>query len=158
MSRVKDMKKIGFLLILISATVACNKKSDIEDSEMYSFPVDTVVVNTLWKSSIDYENINHDKFTEILNTEPNLRWIIAYYTLDTIPYLEKEIFENRQDSVLGYDPHKINLRDMKFEKTGTYYISGIIKDNIVLDSVWVNGMKNTQVSEAVFWRKIIVKE
>ena len=86
MSRVKDMKKIGFLLILISATVACNKKSDIGDSEMYSFPVDTVVVNTLWKSSIDYENINHHKFTAILNTEPNLRWIIAYYTLDTIPY------------------------------------------------------------------------
>lgn len=150
------MKKKRFLLILIFATVACSKKSGIETSERNLFPVDTVLVNTLWKSGIDYENVNHDKFTEILNVEPKLRWIIAYYTLDTIPYLEKEIYKNRQDSVLAYNPHKVNLKDIKFRDSGTYYISGIIRDRIVVDTIWIEGKKNTEVSEAVFWRKVVV--
>lgn len=150
------MKKLAYFLILSVSIAACNKKTNVKDSFNDTLPTDTILVNTLWKSNIDYEDVNHDKFTEKLNVDSKLRWIISYYVLDTIPYLDKDIYQNRKDSVLLYDAHKIKLKEIKFSKAGTYYISGIVKDRIVLDSMWTDGKKDSKVSESVFWRKIIV--
>lgn len=151
------MKKTVIFLAITTTVFACNK-SNIEISEKDSFPTDTVFINSIYKGSIDYEDKQHDKFTKKLNSESKLRWIITYYVLDTIPYAEHEIYQSsKKDSVLAYNAHKINLRDIEFKKTGTYYISGIIKDNIVLDSVWIDGRKNSEVSQSVFWRKVVVE-
>src|SRR5690606_39697998 len=100
------MKKTEYFLILIFGIIACNKKANVKDSFNDTLPTDTVLVNTLWKSTIDYEDVKHDKFTEKLNVKSKLRWIITYYKVDTMPYLENEIYRVRQDSVLAYDPHK----------------------------------------------------
>ncbi|WKW46718.1 hypothetical protein P3875_01205 [Myroides sp. JBRI-B21084] len=150
------MKKTAFFIIIIVLFFACDKKSNNERTEQDFLITDTVSLHTSYQSVIDYKDVNHDKFTEQLNVESKLRWIISYYVLDTIPYLEKDIYQNRKDSVLVYDAHKIKLKEINFSKTGTYYISGIVKDRIVLDSIWTDGKKDSEVSESVFWKKIIV--
>lgn len=152
------MKNTTLFIIIVTLFLSCNRETTTKNTDKDYLLVDTVSLHTSYQNNIDYEDINHDKFTEKLNVDSKLRWIISYYILDTIPYLDKDIYQNRKDSVLLYDPHKIKLKEIKFNKTGTYYISGIVQDRIVLDSTWTGGKKNSEVSESVFWKKIVVIE
>lgn len=151
------MNKIITILMVI-LLVSC-KDNKIEREYHESIPTDTASIGKVYKASIDYENLEHDKFTKNLNVESKLRYIITYYVVDTISISEDKIYNSKiKDSVLAYNSHKINLKNINFSREGIYYISGIIKDRIILDSIWIDGKKNSDVSESVFFRKVIVKK
>jgi hypothetical protein len=95
------------------------------------FP-DTVYVNELNEGIIRYKSIL-DTVTTSFDDKKNKRYVMFYLTTVDKPYKDyKKIKKSKQ--VFGADNNKlISLYDIKFDKTGIYYIDGIINDYVVID-------------------------
>lgn len=133
--------KIQYLLTIIILLIGCgrekendlNNDNEIDFYGQLIFP-DTIFVNDYYESYIDY---SHPKFDEyhLNNNHRIIRSLTFYFTIDTVRY-DSGLIENEvKDSVFSSNKNKIELYKIAISKPGVHYISGYIKDKILIDSL-----------------------
>ncbi|MFC4476482.1 hypothetical protein [Flavobacterium chungangensis] len=94
------------------------------------FP-DTVLRGKKYKGEIHYTNVL-DTITESMindSTSKRNRYIIFSMALtDNIDYVEKDLWKIAKDTFGAIDNHTIPFYDVKFNKSGTFFIDGVIND------------------------------
>ena len=95
------------------------------------FP-DTVYLNKEYDGVVKYKSIL-DTITTSFDDKKKKRYPIFYLTIVDKPELDYRHLKKMAKIFGAHDNREIPFYDIKFEKTGTYYIDGIINDYVVID-------------------------
>ncbi len=155
MKKLKEKTvKISSFIILVLLFGACQneqKKRDVKDEYTtiyqdsifgykFEFP-DTVLVNKTYDGKLNYNSI-FDTITTSLTDTINERIIVFSLVKSNKINNLKELKKIAIDTFDAADVHSIPFKNLKFKKVGTYYIDGIISDNIIIDTNKVKSDSN----------------
>jgi len=106
-------------------TLAKNNKDQSKVEYSFKFP-DTLIIGKKYKGIIEYKSK-----TDSVDTE---RYIYYLYGLfDKVQNIE--VLKNKKlDTFVGVTKNKILIYNILFNKTGTYYIDGIVQDEYFIPS------------------------
>lgn len=132
------------LLTLQFTLFSCKKENPIKHQQKpqkhlqsridykLEFP-DTVYVNEMYTGIVRYKSIL-DTITTSFDDKKNNRYTIFYLTIVDKPGNNSGRHLKKIAKKFGADNNReISFYDIKFDKTGTYYIDGIINDFVIID-------------------------
>ncbi|MNK88945.1 hypothetical protein D3C87_1089360 [compost metagenome] len=139
------MKKISIFLLVLTLTLSCKKETknlnlskEKNLSISLDFP-DTVYVNKGYDGKINYKN-DLDTITKVLNQLNPLRTVVyTFLKTDNVNYSNKDLKKIVTDTFYT-DSNRVIPIYGEFNNTGTYYIDGIVKDEVIIE----NGGKNSK--------------
>lgn len=128
------------------------------------FP-DTVLKGKKYNGKIHYKNLL-DTITESMindSTSKRNRYIIfSMVLIDNIDYVEKDLWKIAKDTFGALNNHTIPFYDIKFNKSGTFFIDGVINDQGYITSDVKNkkGSYDTRIITNEFraTKKVVVIE
>ena len=143
------MEKIKYLIIitLICFNISCQKKklerriiNEVEKEQStveveFIFP-DTMLRNESSEGEIRYRGGHDTIITRLRETKNgNYRYItFSFIKSDNINYSLGQLKKMKLDTIAANNNKSIPLYDIKFSKSGTYYIDGIINDHVYIDT------------------------
>lgn len=141
----KKIIVIVVLVILQFTTFSCQKKegeksvSNLERKKntkkqieyTIEFP-DTVYLNKTYNGIIKYKSVL-DTITTSFDDKKKNRYVIFYLTIVDKPDSDYKHLKKVAKKYGADNNREISIYDIKFTKTGTFYIDGIINDYVVID-------------------------
>lgn len=127
------------ILVLQFITFSCEKKEkNVSKQEIkkqidykIEFP-DTVYINNTYNGVIKYKSVL-DTITTSFDDKKKNRYVIFYLTIVDKPDPDYKHLKKIAKKFGADNNREISIYDIKFTKTGVYYIDGIINDYVVLD-------------------------
>ncbi|WP_281335982.1 hypothetical protein [Flavobacterium eburneipallidum] len=137
-----------FLIIVVFALqiilFSCKKKEEIvankQETKKYiqkrieykiEFP-DTVYLNKLYNGVVKYKSVL-DTITTSFDDKKKNRYSVFYLTIVDKPDRDYKHLKKIAKKFGADNNREISIYDIKFTKTGIYYIDGIINDFVVID-------------------------
>lgn len=176
--RRERMKRITRIIIILCSFFFIQCKEKLTKSEEFvnvvfkgkgveyriEFP-DTIFKGKKYKGKISYTNSLDTIAESMINdsTSKRNRYIIFSMTLtDNIDYAEKDLWKIAKDTFGALDNHTIPFYDIKFDKTGIFFIDGVINDQgyITSDTKNKEGSYDTRIITNEFraTKKVVVIE
>lgn len=163
---IQKSKIYGVIIILLMLFFSCGKiikkKDDSSDTTNYQvskiaemestieFP-DTVFINEPYNGNVLYQGIFDTIITEFADKEKYRYVIFRSLKTDNINYDVEYLSTIVKDTFGAVTNRIIPLRNIVFDKTGVFYIDGIIEDTVIIDL----HQKNNQGEDLERW---LIKE
>jgi len=128
---------------MLLVVLSCKKKEAITDERVNERHtkksieckiefLDTVYVNKSYDGVVKYKSIL-DTITTSFDDKKKKRYPIFYMKIVDKPYSDYKHLKKEAKMFGAHNNREIPFYNIKFEKTGTYYIDGIINDYVVID-------------------------